>query len=106
MDAAMNDFRIALRQYVRQRGFALTVVCTLAVTVGATTAVFSVVNTVLVRALPFSSPERLLWIASVRPDNPSAPFSLPEFMDSVNPQLSATGQAQISARSHPAICQR
>jgi len=81
MDAAMNDFRIALRQYVRQRGFALTVVCTLAVTVGATTAVFSVVNTVLVRALPFSSPERLVWIASVRPDNPSAPFSLPEFMD-------------------------
>src|SRR6267143_1353073 len=81
MDAAMNDFRIALRQYVRQRGFALTVVCTLAVTVGATTTVFSVVNTVLVRALPFSSPERLVWIASVRPDNPSAPFSLPEFMD-------------------------
>src|SRR2546422_2868386 len=81
MDAGMNDFRIALRQYVRQRGFALTVVCTLAVTVGATTAVFSVVNTVLVRALPFSSPERLVWIASVRPDNPSAPFSLPEFMD-------------------------
>src|SRR6266850_1316304 len=81
MDAAMNDFRIALRQCVRQRGFALTVVCTLAVTVGATTAVFSVVNTVLVRALPFSSPERLVWIVSVRPDNPSAPFSLPEFMD-------------------------
>src|SRR5882724_1516851 len=58
----MNDFRIALRQYVRQRGFALTVVCTLAVTVGATTAVFSVVNTVLVRALPFSSPERLVFV--------------------------------------------
>jgi hypothetical protein len=70
MGAAVNDFRIALRQYVRRPGFALTVVCTLALTVGATTAVFSVVNTVLVRALPFSSPERLVWIASVRPDNP------------------------------------
>ncbi len=59
----------------------MTVVCTLALAVGATTAVFSVVNTVLVRALPFASPDRLVWVASVRPDNPGAPFTLPEFMD-------------------------
>jgi hypothetical protein len=50
----MNDLRIALRQLVRQPGFAVTVVCTLALTIGATTAVFSVVNTVLLRALPFA----------------------------------------------------
>ena len=73
--------RVALRQCVRHPGFALTVVCTLALAVGATTAVFTVVNTVLVRALPFASPERLVWIASVRTDSPSAPFTLPEFMD-------------------------
>ncbi len=77
----MHELRIALRQNLRQRGFALTVVCTLALATGATTAVFSVVGTVLVRALPFASPEQLVWIASVRPDNPSAPFSLPEFID-------------------------
>jgi putative ABC transport system permease protein len=77
----MNDLRIALRQLVRQPGFAVTVVCTLALTIGATTAVFSVVNTVLLRALPFASPDQLVWIASVRSDNPNAPFSLPEFMD-------------------------
>ena len=76
-----NDFRIALRQHRRQTGFALTVVSTLALTIGATTAMFALVNSVLVRALPFESPERLVWIASVRSDNPSAPFSLPEFMD-------------------------
>ncbi len=81
MTAVVNDFRIALRQHVQKPGFALTVVCTLALTIGATTAVFSVVLTVLVRALPFASPERLVWVASVRPDNPSAPFSLPELMD-------------------------
>jgi putative ABC transport system permease protein len=77
----VTELRIALRQCVRRFGFALTVVGTLGVTIGATTAVFSVVNTVLIRALPFAAPERLVWIASVRPDNPSAPFSLPEFMD-------------------------
>ena len=81
MGIVSTDLRIALRRHLRQPGFALTVICTLAFTIGATTAVFSVVNAVLVRALPFDSPERLVWIASVRPDNPSAPFSLPEFMD-------------------------
>ncbi len=77
----MNHVRAALRQHVRKPGFAVAVVFTLALAVGATTAVFSVVNAVLVRALPFASPERLVWIASVRTDNPSAPFTLPEFMD-------------------------
>jgi predicted permease len=73
--------RIALRQHTRQPAFAVTVILTLAVTIGATTAVFSVVNAVLIRALPFASPDRLLWIASVRAENANAPFSLPEFMD-------------------------
>src|SRR5262245_26878670 len=81
MQALLNDLRIAVRQYVRAPAFAATVIGTLALTIGATTAVFSVVNTVLVRALPYPSPERLVWIASVRPDNPSAPFTLPEYMD-------------------------
>jgi putative ABC transport system permease protein len=77
----VNDFRIALRRHARRPAFASMVAGTLALAVGATAAVFSVVNAVLVRALPFRSPERLVWIASVRQDNPSAPFSLPEFMD-------------------------
>jgi uncharacterized membrane protein len=40
MNAVLNDFRIALRQHFRQPAFALTVVCTLALAMGATTAVF------------------------------------------------------------------
>jgi putative ABC transport system permease protein len=77
----VKNLRLALRQHVRHRGFAITVACTLALAMGLTTAVFSVVNGVLVRALPFASPERLVWIASVRTDSANAPFSLPEFMD-------------------------
>ena len=81
MNTLINDVRIAMRQHARQPGFALTVVWTLALTVAATAVVFAVVNTVLLRALPFAAAEQLVWIASVRPDNPSAPFSLPEYMD-------------------------
>src|SRR5262245_39182823 len=92
-DCLVNEFRIALRQHVRQLAFSLTVVCTLGVTVGATTAVFSVVNSVLIRNLPFASPDHLMWIASVRPDNPNAPFSLPEFMDYRNQTRSLSGLA-------------
>ena len=81
MHALMKDLRFALRQCRHRPGFALAVVSTLALTIGANTAVFSVVDAVVLRALPFSAPERLVWITSLRPDNPDAPFSLPEFMD-------------------------
>jgi len=81
MDALRTDLSLAIRQFRRQPGFALAVVSTLALAIGANIAVFSVVNAVLFRALPFTAPERLVWIASVRTDNPAAPFTLPEFMD-------------------------
>jgi len=81
MDALWKDLAVAIRQFRRQPGYALAVVSTLALAIGANIAVFSVVNAVLFRALPFHAPERLVWILSVRTDNPAAPFSLPEFMD-------------------------
>jgi putative ABC transport system permease protein len=76
-----NDLRVALRQHRRRPAFALTVVTTLALSIGATLAVFSVVHAVLVRALPYAEPERLVWLTSIRADNPDAPFTLPEFLD-------------------------
>ena len=81
MSALLNDLRVAIRGHVRQPGFSVPVVCTLALAIGATTAVFTVVNAVLIRALPFAAPDRLVWVASVRADNANAPFTLPEFMD-------------------------
>lgn len=77
----MDDVRVALRQHLRQRGFALTVVATIGLAVGATTAVFSVVNAVLVRGLPLDRPDRVVWVSSIRRDNPNGPFTLPEYMD-------------------------
>jgi len=76
-----RNLRVAARQWVRRPSFGLAVVSTLALAIGANIAVFSVVNAVLLRELPFAFPDRLVWITSVRPDNPNAPFSLPEFVD-------------------------
>ncbi len=81
MDTLGRDLRLAVRQIRRRPGFALSVVSTLALAIAANVAVFSVVDAVLLRALPFRDPDRLLWITSVRADNPTAPFSLPEYMD-------------------------
>jgi putative ABC transport system permease protein len=71
-------------------------VSTLAVAVAANLAVFSVVDTVLLQALPFASPERLLWITSARPDNPQAPFTLAEFMDYRSQVRTLSGLAALA----------
>jgi putative ABC transport system permease protein len=81
MNDTWRNLRIAVRQWVRQPSFSLAVISTLALAIGANVAVFSVVNAVLLRELPFALPRQLVWITSVRPDNPTAPFSLPEFID-------------------------
>src|SRR5215467_11234788 len=81
MNALWKDSLVAIRQFRHQPSFAFAVISTLALAIGANIAVFSMVNDVLFRALPFIDPERLVWIASVRSDNPSAPFTIPEFMD-------------------------
>src|SRR5262249_40728668 len=81
MHTLAKDLRFALRQCRQRPGFAFAIISTLAITVGANIAVFSVVNTVLLRALPFQSPDRLVWLSSVRVDRPDGPFSLPEYID-------------------------
>lgn len=59
MDAFLQDFRFAVRQLSRYPGFALTVVFTLAMGIGANTAIFSVVHGVVMRPLPYPDSESL-----------------------------------------------
>jgi putative ABC transport system permease protein len=63
----MSDFKYAIRAFLRSPGFTATVVLTLALGIGATTAIFSVVYGVLLKPLPFYEPERLVSLQQIAP---------------------------------------
>jgi putative ABC transport system permease protein len=77
----LRNLRFGFRSLRKNPAFALVAITILTLGIGATTAIFSVVNSVLLRPLPFRDPDQLVWIWSRRPTNNKAPFSLPDFLD-------------------------
>jgi putative ABC transport system permease protein len=65
MSALAQDLRYAVRQLLNAPGFAALAICTLAIGIGANTAMFTVVESVLLRPLPYPHPERLVAIGKV-----------------------------------------
>ena len=65
MDTLLQDLRFAFRSLMRHPGFALTAVATLALGIGSTTAIVSVVNAVILRPLPFERPDRIVAVTTL-----------------------------------------
>ena len=90
--------RFALRQLRKSPGFAITTILTLALGIGATTAIFSLVNAVLLRPLPFPEPERLVSLQQADfepgvPANAQENLSYPDFFDWRAQSRSVAGMA-------------
>jgi putative ABC transport system permease protein len=77
----LHDIRYALRSLLRHRVFALTAILTLGLGIGANTAIFSAVNGVLLRPLPYPDPDRIITIWGHHPSIGRETASLPDFLD-------------------------
>src|SRR3954462_9975793 len=110
MDAFLRDVRHAIRNLLRTPGFAFVTILTLALGIGANTAIFSVVNAVILRPLGYPEADRLVFISSQFPKMGFDQFwvSPPEFMEFQERARSfssvgafSTGQANLTAADRP-----
>ncbi len=81
MDSLLKDIRYGARSLVKRPSLAVLAVVTLALGIGANTAMFSVINAVLLRPLPFAEPDRLVWMNESGDEVANRWLSYPNFLD-------------------------
>ncbi len=81
MNGLLQDLRYAFRQLYKVPGFAATAIVTLALAIGVTTAVFTVIDAVMIRPLPFDHPEEIFYLQTNSPQGYLQPASYPEYLD-------------------------
>lgn len=84
LERFLQELRHTGRRLQRSAGFTITAVLILAIGIGATTAIFSLVDAVLLRPLPFPEPDRLLWVSQQDhslPSNTPESLSYPDYFD-------------------------
>src|ERR1043166_6696266 len=83
MQQFIQDLRFALRGLIKRPGFAWIAVVTLALGIGSSTAIFSVVDAAIIKGLPYQEPDRLyhMWERTSQKDFDQREFSYPDYQD-------------------------
>ncbi len=96
MDTIIKDLRVGIRSLLKRPGFSIIAILTLALGIGASTAIFSVVDGVLLRPLPYPQSEQLVQLREVNPRGNKIRFAEPNFLDLRTRSRSFSGMAQYS----------
>ncbi len=107
MTTLWQDLRYGVRMLTKSPGVACVAILAIALGVGANTTIFSVVNSVLLRPLPFAGPDKLVkvWTTDAKRGRNDLPTSFPNFTDWRNGnQAFETMTAYSEASATPLIC--
>src|SRR5262245_55910590 len=99
LETIWQGLRYGARILLKRKGFTAVATLTLALGIGANTAVFSVINAVLIRSLPFAEADRLVMIWETHPEIRGPIGTYPDFLDWRSQTQSFQGMAAISKNS-------
>jgi predicted permease len=105
MTTLLQDLRYAIRILLKSPGFAIIAILTLALGIGANTAIFSVVNGVLLNPLPYPHPNEVVTIGGTSPGFTEASISYPDFLDWVRDNHTFASLAAYSETSFELVGQ-
>lgn len=99
MDSVFQDVKFAMRQLLKQPGFTIVAAMTLALGIGANTAMFSIINATVIEPLPYSEPDRLVRVREVTPEGMNFSASEPNYLDFRDQSKSFTTLAAFKDRA-------